>query len=85
MVTGEKAPISWGGGSKVGNYEVNSDQINFSQKAGTMMACLEGMETEKAFLDVLKQVNRWKITGQQLELFDAAGNPLASLEARHLK
>jgi len=38
-----------------------------SVMAGTMMACLEGMETEKVFLDVLKQVNRWKVTGQQLD------------------
>ena len=55
-----------------------------TQMAGSVMACLEGMETE-AFLDVLKQVNTWKITGQQLELVDAAGNPLASFEANHLK
>ena len=68
----------------MGSYELHGDRLTFSQMAGTMMACLEGIETEKAFLDVLKQVNRWKITEQERELFDAACNPVASF-ARYLK
>jgi heat shock protein HslJ len=43
------------------------------------------METEPAFLDVLKQATRWKITGQQLELLDDTGRQLASFEANHQK
>jgi heat shock protein HslJ len=65
----------------VGSYELNDEQLTFSQMAGSMMACLESMETEKAFLDVLKQVKRWKIRGQRLELFDVTSNLLASFEA----
>jgi heat shock protein HslJ len=64
---------------------LHGDEITFSHVGGTMMACLEGMETEKSFLDALKQVNRWKITGQQLELFDAGGKLLATFEAHHVK
>ncbi len=32
-----------------GSYEVNGDRLAFGETAATMMACLEGMETEKAF------------------------------------
>jgi heat shock protein HslJ len=53
--------------------------------AGTMMACAQGMDTEKAFLEALRQVERWKIAGQHLELFDAAGKQVARFEARHMK
>jgi heat shock protein HslJ len=66
-----------------GSYEANGDRLAFSHMAGTMMACLEGMDTEKAFLDALNRVNRWKITGQGLELYDASGTPIANFEARH--
>ena len=68
-----------------GSYELNGDRLTFGQMAGTMMACLEGMDTEKAFLDALRQVNKWKIAGQHLELFDAAGKLVARFEARHMK
>lgn len=68
-----------------GSYQLNADHLTFSQMAGTMMACLEGMDTEKAFLQALPQVSTWKITGQHLELFDASGKVIASFEARHMK
>jgi heat shock protein HslJ len=68
-----------------GSYELNSDQLKFIQMAGTMMACIEGMDTEKAFLDALTQTETWKISGPQLELFDAGGKLLATFEVRHLK
>jgi heat shock protein HslJ len=50
--------------------------------ASTMMACPEGMDTEKAFLNALTRVKTWKITEQQLELFDATDEIVARLEAR---
>jgi heat shock protein HslJ len=68
-----------------GSYELNGDNLTFGQMAGTMMACLEGMDTEKAFLKALGQVKKWKIAGQHLELFDAAGKLVARFEARHMK
>jgi len=87
VLNSESHRVNGSGGCNrlAGSYELHGDRLTFSQMAGTMMACLEGMETEKVFLDVLKQVNRWKVTGQQLELFDATGNLLASCESRHLK
>ena len=66
----------------VGNYTLDGDHLAFGQTAGTMMACLEGMEKEKAFLEVFSQVNSWKIKGQRLEWFDTSGKRIASFEAR---
>jgi len=76
--------VSGSGGCNrfTGSYELNEDHVKFSKLASTMMACPEGMDTEKAFLQALEQVNTWKIGGQQLELFDAAGNLIARFEAR---
>src|SRR5262252_4428326 len=69
----------------IGSSEVNEDHLKFSQIASTMMARLEGMDTEKAFRQALEQANTWKIGGQQLEFFDAAGNLIARFEARPAK
>lgn len=69
----------------VGNYTLDGDHLSFRQIAGTMMACLEGMEIEKAFLQVLPQVNSWKINGQRLDLLDASGRRIAGFEASNMK
>jgi heat shock protein HslJ len=50
-----------------------------------MMACADGMDTEKVFLQALGQVNTGKITGTQLELFDIEGRLVARLGSRHMK
>jgi heat shock protein HslJ len=49
--------------------------------AGTMMACIERMETEKAFLATLGQAKKRRISWQQLEPFDARGKMLGRFEA----
>jgi copper homeostasis protein (lipoprotein) len=69
----------------VGSYELQGDRLTFGQMAGTRMACPEGSDTEQAFLEALRHVHTWKITGQHLELFDAAGTPVARFEARHVQ
>ena len=72
-----------GGCNRVaGSYTLTGDQLSFSQMAGTMMACIQGMDTEHAFLQALGQVATYKIAGQTLVLSDAAGKSLATLEAR---
>ena len=65
-----------------GSYELNGDALRFSGVGATKMACKDGMDTEAAFLPVLQRVNRWKISGKQLELSDSAGVVLARFEAR---
>lgn len=68
-----------------GRYEATVDRVSFSQILITMMACPEGMETETAFRKALGRANRWKVTAQQLELFDAAGIRLARFEAVYMR
>lgn len=64
-----------------GTYEVNGDRVSFNRIASTMMGCMSGMETEQAFLKALSAANRWRISGQRLDLFDGAGSPVARFEA----
>ena len=75
----EQHRVSGSGGCNrlMGSYELNGDQLKFGQMAGSMMACVQGMETEQAFLKALGQVNKWKITGEHLDLFDSEGKVLA--------
>jgi len=68
-----------------GSYVLDRNRVNFSDMASTMMACAEGMDIERSFLETLERVKTWKITGEQLELFDADDRPLARFEARYLR
>jgi hypothetical protein len=56
-------------------------RAGFSRLAGTMKACLEGMETEAAFMVTLGKVRIWKIAEQELQLFDDQDKLLARLNA----
>ena len=67
-----------------GSYQVNGDRISLGLVASTMMACVDGMKTEQNFLKALGRAIRWRISGQRLELLDAAGTPLASFEAVYM-
>lgn len=68
-----------------GGFELEGDRLRFSRMAGTMMACLDGMEQEKRLLDVLGQVERYRIRGSHLDLMDAQGVVIARFEAVALK
>jgi heat shock protein HslJ len=80
-----RATGSGGCNRMTGSYELSGDRLSLGQMAGTLMACTEGMETERAFLDALGRVKGWRIAGQQLELLDAAGNMVARFEAHHME
>jgi uncharacterized lipoprotein YbaY/heat shock protein HslJ/uncharacterized lipoprotein NlpE involved in copper resistance len=67
-----------------GGYSIDGNRLTFSQTAATLMACPDGMDTERAFLDALRQVSTVKVTRQHLEMFDASGKFLARFEARHM-
>jgi heat shock protein HslJ len=49
------------------------------------MACPEGMEQEKRFLDALGKADRYRIRGSHLDLLDARGVAIARFEAVALK
>jgi len=81
-----KKRSGFGGCSQlVGNYTLDGDHLSFRQIAGTIMACLESMEMEKAFLQILPRVNSWKINGQRRDLLDTSGKRIAGFEARNMK
>ena len=68
-----------------GEYTLDGDRLSFGRTAGTLMACPQGMEQERAFLDTLTSVARWRIEGQRLELLDAGGAALVHFEAKYLQ
>lgn len=65
-----------------GSYHVTGGSIAFSQMASTKMACLDGMEHERAFADALGRARSFTITGTQLELADTDGALLARFEVQ---
>jgi heat shock protein HslJ len=64
-----------------GSYTLDGERLTFGRAAGTMMACRDGMEQERAFLDALSAVTGWRVEGQRLLLLDGAGAPLLQFEA----
>jgi len=84
LLSSESHRVSGSGGCNrlAGSYEVSGIQITFSKMAGTMMACVSGMDTEKAMQDALARTKTWKIEGQSLVLLDENGRTLARFEAR---
>lgn len=81
----QRATGSGGCNRFTGSYELNGNSLRFGVLAGSMMACVAGMDTEREYLETLPQVRTWKVLGQHLELFDAAGTMLARFEARALR
>jgi uncharacterized lipoprotein YbaY/heat shock protein HslJ len=66
-----------------GGYQTEGETLSFSAMGATMMACPEGMDTERAFLGALGETTRFTISGQFLQLY-ANGHLLARLEAVYL-
>lgn len=69
----------------LGAYTLDGDKLSFGRTAGTMMMCTQGMQQERAFLDALAEVVRWRIDGQRLLLFDAGGRMIGEFESRYLQ
>ena len=66
-----------------GSYESEDSQLSFGPLAATMMACLEGMDTEKAFLAALDRADRYEIKGETMTLY-GDDEVVARFEAVHL-
>lgn len=64
-----------------GTYQLSGARIALGQVATTRMACLEGMEQERAFLAMLAALDGWRIADGRLELLDAQGELLARFTA----
>jgi heat shock protein HslJ len=84
MLTSSTHRASGSGGCNTfsGAYEINNgNRIAFTKMISTMMACVDGMETESAFLKALEHAKTWRIDRTQLDLLDADGNSLAAFSA----
>lgn len=68
----------------MGSYRLAGERLTFGQLASTRMACLDGMQTEQAFLAALEKTANWRVLGEHLALYDARGARLARFEVRHL-
>lgn len=79
----ESGRVTGSGGCNgiIGNYQLNGDRLSFSQLAGTMRSCHEGMEAERNFLATLQKGGRARIAGQRLELLDGGGQIAARFDA----
>lgn len=70
----------------MGGYELKEPgRLRFVNSASTMMACMDTMELEREFLDMLGKVDSYVITDQNLQLNRARMAPLARFEAVYLQ
>lgn len=80
--------IGFGGcNSLTGSYVLDrkTARIRFTEVASTMMACMQGMEVEQAFHQVLRIVDNYSQDGDRLSLNRARMAPLARFEAVYLR
>lgn len=61
-----------------GGYSVEGAKLGFTHMAGTMMACLQGMEIEQALHGALTRTTGWRIEGNRLDLLAADGEVVAA-------
>lgn len=64
-----------------GTYRLSGTHLSFGDTAGTMMACLSGMDIEKKFLQMLQQVRGWKEEAGEMVLLDSSGASVARFRA----
>lgn len=69
----------------MGGYRLEGNTVDFSKIASTQMACMESMEQETAFFQVLQDTRTWKIQGDTLELLDGSGAKVADFSAVDLR
>ncbi len=65
-----------------GNYKRDGETLTFGQMAMTQMACIDAEEIQRSFREAMKATTRFNITGDRLELFDAAGTRVAAFTAQ---
>jgi len=74
--------VSGSGGCNriTGGFTLEGDRVHLGPLAGTRMASANGMQQEQRFLKSLNDVERYRMSGQQLELLDSSGAVLARFE-----
>ena len=69
----------------MGGYSQDNKQIQFGPLAGTMMACMKGMEQEQTFLKTLESSVHFSITGEELTLYGADDKLIMRFESVYLQ
>jgi heat shock protein HslJ len=67
-----------------GSYTASEDRLSVTGVYATEMACMEPegiMDQEQAYFQVLNTVTRYRVDGDQLELYDEAGSPILAFVA----
>ncbi|MCC7040608.1 MAG: META domain-containing protein [Burkholderiales bacterium] len=83
VLDGNETRVSGSGGCNnlVGGFELDGAHLHFTQMAGTMMMCPDGMEQEAALVKALERTARYRIAGDALTLIDAKGKAIAKFRA----
>ncbi len=72
---------SGGCNAVTGSYALDAAAVRFTRVAGTMLACRDDPQQERAFVAMLGQVRRWLVAGRLLEFIDSEDRLLARFEA----
>ena len=85
QLTGEQNLVQGFGGCNNfrGSYRLEGNSLTFSQVAATMKMCLDNMDQEQLFFTVLDGTASFKISGQELHLYDTKNELIGSLKAGH--
>jgi heat shock protein HslJ len=82
----QKRVVGFSGCNRMGgNYTLEGDRVGFANMMSTRMACMQGDDVERVFLNVLPAVARWRVSGERMELLDVNGAALAQFESRYLQ
>jgi len=64
-----------------GTFKQNGQAIKIGPLASTRKACINGMDIEAEFHDILSKTKKWYIQGEVLKFTDAHGKNLAEFKA----
>lgn len=67
----------------MGSYTSSGNRLSFENLAMSRKACIEGMDTESAFMEVLNECAFFSIHEHSMTLLNAAKKPIARFEARY--
>lgn len=79
---GMRTEVYGGCNSFAGTYKLSGSSITFGPMAGTLMACPDGMDTEKDFTAALSAAHTYHIYGKHLDLIDERNIVVARFDWR---
>ncbi len=68
----------------MGSYKEENNTIQFGPLAGTMMACVGGMEQEYSFLKALESSEHFSISGEELMFYNSGDQLILRFKSVYL-